>query len=120
MTKERMTLGNVRQACHQFSSNNLNLYSTPQQQPKPTPPPKPTPTQQPKATPCQQRPKSTRSAIVKPTSAPSYSETNCTPLQYQSTQLAASACELPKARPIPCQLLSILVVVAASGTEKCH
>ena len=52
--------------------------STPQQQPKPTPPPKPTPTQQPKATPCQQRPKSTRSAVVKPTSAPTYSETNCT------------------------------------------
>jgi len=46
--EERMTLGNVRQACHQFSSNNVNLYSTPQQQPKPTPPPKPTQLSNPK------------------------------------------------------------------------
>ena len=107
MTEERMTSGNVRQACHQFSSNNLNLYSTPQQQPKPTPPPKPTPTQQPKATLRQKCPKTQRSAVVKPTTPPPQHQPivklTAPPPQHQSTQSAASACELPKASPIPCQ-----------------
>ena len=77
--------------------------STPQQQPKPTPPPKPTPTQQPIATPHQQWPKSTRSAVVKPTTPAVQHQPTAPPPQHQSMQSAASACELPKASPIPCQ-----------------
>ena len=59
-----------RQASMSSIQQQQTKPSTPQQQPKPTPPPKPTPTQQPKATPRQQRPKSTRSAVVKPTTPP--------------------------------------------------